>query len=174
MHKKQIIMYIKFYWIQGPHEPANTDRYCQKIEHVIKMEDEEYSDSQFEQTIGVVRMYTKLIDALKEAGVYDNTTVIFTADHGWDIRLNPCLLIKPANSHGELMISHAPVSMITDYMPTLKYFITGRKDYGNTIYELEENVDRERLFIYMILIQIELIIRELNVIMIQVRSSKQN
>ncbi len=136
----------QFYWIQGPHEPANTDRYCQKIEHVIKMEDEEYSDSQFEQTIGVVRMYTKLIDALKEAGVYDNTTVIFTADHGWNIRPNPCLLIKPANSHGELVISSAPVSMITDYMSTLKYFITGKKDYGDTIYELEEDMDRERVF----------------------------
>ena len=135
----------QFYWIQGPHEPANTDRYCQKIEHVIKMEDEEYSDSQFEQTIGVVRMYTKLIDALKEAGVYDNTTVIFTADHGWDIRPNPCLLIKPYNSHGKLNISNAPVSMITDYLPTLKYFITGKKDQNTTIYDLKEKIDRERL-----------------------------
>lgn len=113
------------------------------------MEDENYLESQFEQTIGVVKMYTKLITALKEAGVYDNTTIIFTADHGWDIRANPCLLIKPFNSNGKLNISNAPVSMIADYLPTLEYFITGRKDYGNTIYELQEEMDRDRLlYIY--------------------------
>lgn len=139
----------QFFWIQGPHPPTNTDRYCQKIEHIINMEDENYLESQFEQTIGVVKMYTKLITALKEAGVYDNTTIIFTADHGWDIRANPCLLIKPFNSNGKLNISNAPVSMIADYLPTLEYFITGRKDYGNTIYELQEEMDRDRLlYIY--------------------------
>ena len=126
----------QFYWIQGPHEPANTDRYCRKVDRVIAMEDETYANSQFEQTIGVVRMYTALICALKEADVYDNTTIIFTADHGWDIRPNPCLLVKPANSHGELIVSDVPVSMIEDYLPTLEYFITGEKDFGDTIYEL--------------------------------------
>lgn len=139
----------QFYWIQGPHEPANTDRYCHKLDRIIAMEDEAYADSQFEQTIGVVRMYTALIDALKEAGIYDNTTVIFTADHGWDIRPNPCLLVKPANSHGELALSDVPVSMIEDYLPTLEFFITGEKGFGNTIYELKSGMERERkIYVY--------------------------
>lgn len=139
----------QFYWIQGPHEPANTDRYCRKVDRVIAMEDETYANSQFEQTIGVVRMYTALICALKEADVYDNTTIIFTADHGWDIRPNPCLLVKPANSHGELIVSDVPVSMIEDYLPTLEYFITGEKDFGDTIYELRSGMERERkLYVY--------------------------
>lgn len=134
----------QFFWIQGPHEPANTDRYCRRIENTIQMDNPQYSESQFEQTIGVVRLFTKLIESLKDAGVYDNTTVIFTADHGWDIRPNPLLLIKPANSRGELAVSNAPVSMIEDYLPTLKYFLTG-EDNGNTIYSLEENQIRDRM-----------------------------
>lgn len=136
----------QFYWIQGPHDPANTDRYCHKVDQTILEMDEIYADNQFEQTIGVVRMYTALLSALKQANVYDNTTVIFTADHGWDIRINPCLLIKPANAHGELAVSDVPVSMIADYLPTLEYFITGEKDFGNTIYELKSEQERERIY----------------------------
>lgn len=136
----------QFFWIQGPHEPVNTDRYCKKADQIIGMGEETYADSQFEQTIGVVRMYVELIMALKQAGIYDNTTVIFTADHGWDIRPNPCLLVKPANAHGELEVSDLPVSMIEDYLPTLEYFITGEKGFGDTIYELKSGMNRERIY----------------------------
>lgn len=138
----------QFFWIQGPHEPVNTDRYCRKIDKIINMDDENYSSGQFEQSIGVVRLFSKLIESLKSAGVYDNTTIIFTADHGWDIRPNPLLLIKPQNSSGSLNVSTAPVSMIEDYLPTLKYYITGN-DTGNTIYSLQEDTVRDRtLYIY--------------------------
>lgn len=136
----------QFYWIQGPHEPATMDRYCEPLVETIKMADESYSDYQFEQTIGVVRLFTELIREMKIAGVYDNTTIIFTADHGWDNRANPLLLIKPANQRGELKISSVPVSMIEDYLPTLLYYITGNKTHGDTIYELEEGQKRTRMF----------------------------
>lgn len=135
----------QFYWIQGPHDPANTDRYCHKLDQPVRWTEDTYIDSRFEQTIGIVRMYTELIAALKKAGIYDNTTIIFTADHGLDVRLNPCLLIKPANAHGELAISDVPVSMIEDYLPTLTYFITGEKDAGDTIYELKNGMKRTRI-----------------------------
>jgi len=136
----------QFYWIQGPHEPAVMDRYCQPLSEVIQMSDNEYSNRQFEQSIGVVRIFTELITALKEAGVYDNTTIIFTADHGWDIRPNPLLLIKPMNSRGKLQISDVPVSMIENYVPTLLYLATGNKECGNTIYDLTENQEYSRPF----------------------------
>lgn len=136
----------QFYWIQGPHDPANTDRYCHKLDQPIRWTEETYTDSRFEQTIGIVRMYTELISALKQAGIYDNTTIIFTADHGLDVRPNPCLLVKPANTHGELVVSDVPVSMIEDYLPTLEYFITGKKEFGDTIYELKSGMERNRIF----------------------------
>ena len=83
------------------------------------MHDEDYSSKQFEQSIGVTRLFTKAIASLKEKGIYDNTTLIFTSDHGWDNRANPLLLVKPAHAHGDLTVSNAPVSLIEDYMPTL-------------------------------------------------------
>lgn len=136
----------QFYWIQGAHDPTNTDRYCHKLDQAIRWTDETYKDSQFEQKIGVVKMYTELIASLRQANVYDNTTIIFTADHGWNVRPNPCLLVKPANAHGELTVSDVPVSMIEDYLPTLMYFITGNKESGDTIYELECGMERNRPF----------------------------
>ena len=136
----------QFYWIQGPHEPATMDRFCSPIEQVANMADDEYEQAQFEQTIGVVRIFTQIISALKSAGVYDNTTIIFTADHGWDLRRNPLFLVKTKNATGEMEISDAPISMIEDYLPTMLYYITGEKKYGKTIYDYEEEMHRERPF----------------------------
>jgi len=136
----------QFYWIKGPHEPVTMDRYCEPLDKNVEMSDSNFSDSQFEQSIGVVRIFTELIASIKEAGVYDNTTIIFTADHGWDIRPNPLLLVKPAGVRGDFKISNAPVSMIEDYMPTLLYFVTENKDHGDTIYELGEEQKRSRPF----------------------------
>lgn len=138
----------QFYWIHGPHEPANTDRYCHKVDNIVEKSNPLYVESQFEQTIGVVRLFTKIIEEMKKAGVYDNTTIIFTADHGWDIRPNPLFIVKPENAHGKLNISEAPLSMIEDYLPTLEYFITG-ENRADTIYGVPEGAERSRkLYVY--------------------------
>lgn len=136
----------QFFWIQGPHEPVVMDRYCNPLDDSIKMSDESYIDGQFEQAVGVVRIYTELVNELKEKGLYDNTTIVLTADHGWDMRQNPLLLVKPAGARGEMKVSRAPVSMIEDYMPTMLYFVTGTKEYGNTIFDLDEYENRNRPF----------------------------
>lgn len=136
----------QFFWIQGPHEPVVIDRYCNPLKSSIQLADESYATGQFEQTIGVVRIFTELINSLKEKGIYDNTTIVFTADHGWDIRQNPLLLIKPAGAQGDLEVSNAPISMIEDYLPTLLCFVTGSKEHGDTVYDIDEAEIRERKF----------------------------
>lgn len=136
----------QFFWIQGPHEPVVMDRYCQPLERHVQMSDERYSEMQFEQTIGVVRLFTDIITELKDKNVYDNTTIIFTADHGWDLRPNPLLLIKMENTRGNLEVSTVPVSMIEDYMPTVLSIIDENGDYGNTIFDLTEDIQRSRPF----------------------------
>ena len=134
---------FQFFWIAGAHEPAYHDRYLNRLDNEAKKGDHKILRK--EQIIGVVRLFTEIITALKDAGVYDNTTIIFTADHGWDIRPNPLLLIKKENSHGPLYVSEAPISMIEDWKGTLLYFITGEKR-GNTVYDVPENIERNRPF----------------------------
>ena len=135
----------QFFWIQGPHPPAKMDRYCQPLDTLIMTQSDDFTDSQFEQTIGVVRLFTNLISSLKNAGIYDNTIIILTADHGWDNRANPLLMIKPMNAHGDLQVSNAPVSLIEDYLPTLLYFISDESD-EKTVYDLTEDQARSRPF----------------------------
>jgi len=132
------------FWFIGAHYPVCINRYCQWTE-TVELGDESYNEAHFEQIIGVVRIFTELIKQLKENDIYDNTTIIITADHGFHVVQNPLLLIKPFNEHGELKVSEVPVSMVFDYIPTLKYFISGDK-VESTIYELEEGQERIRPF----------------------------
>ncbi len=138
----------QFFWIQGPHEPANTDRFCRKAPITVAMDEDDYSKKQFEQTIGVVRLFATINNQLKKNDCYDNTTIIYLADHGWDVRPNPLLLIKPRDSHGQINVSDAPVSMIEDYLNTLEYLITEKKvPNESTVFDIAENQDRQRPFL---------------------------
>ena len=136
----------QFMWIQGPPEPVVMDRYCSPLDAAIPMDSPAYSDAQYEQAVGVVRIFTSFINELKEKNLYDNTTIIFAADHGWNRRQNPLLLIKEAGKSGNLQTSYAPISMIEDYLPTMMYLITGEKEYGATIFDITETATRERPF----------------------------
>lgn len=136
----------QFIWIQGPHSPVVMDRYCSPLDAAIPMDSPAYSDAQYEQAVGVVRIFTSFIDGLKEKNLYDNTTIIFAADHGWNTRQNPLLLIKEAGKSGNLQTSYAPISMIEDYLPTMMYLATGEKEYGATIFDITETATRERPF----------------------------
>lgn len=132
------------YWIDGQSESVVMDRDCAPLDTPVQETDAGYTAAQYEQAVGVVNLMGEFIAELKGKGLYDNTTIIFTADHGWSVQANPLLVVKPANSAGALHISEAPISMIEDYLPTLMYHITGNKDYGKTVYDIHENDFRER------------------------------
>ena len=70
-----------------------------------------------------ILLMQQYIEKLKELGVYDNTLVIFTADHGYGPQYNferssVVLLVKGFDSRGELIVSEKPVAT-TDIMTTI-------------------------------------------------------
>lgn len=98
------------------------------------------------------------LDKMREMGVYENSTVIITTDHGYsgggglDMPHGtavPILFVKPAGeADGELQISDAPVSH-TELIPTiLDGFSIDYQDYGRTFYDILEDEDRERFYYY--------------------------
>lgn len=99
---------------------------------------------------GVVKILLEYMDGMKEAGVYDNSSIIIMADHGyyWDGTLtNPVLLVKPKNASGTLQTSDAPVSHHDFHASILA--LAGLNDdgkYGESYADLEESTDRERFF----------------------------
>ena len=98
---------FKFLYILGAHTPFD---YLAESEQV-----EDYSyESSIENTVSTFSCY---LQKLKESGVYDNSAIIFMADHGYAPeyqdgtgRQNPVFFVKGINEHHPFQISDAPVS----------------------------------------------------------------
>ncbi len=91
----------------------------------------------------------KCIENLRELGVYDNSTIILTADHGYHNLYScaPVMLIKPQGVTGErLDINSAPGVIQDDLLPTVLDCIGAEHDVsGYSLIELEENFSRIRV-----------------------------
>ena len=130
--------------LDGVHGPYSVNENCESVSESTLLETER----------GCWRYIEEYINQLKELGVYDNTTIIITADHGkhhdyYDAQ--PIFFIKNANEeHDTFIETNAPISF-SDIMPTVIYLAGGEySDLGTTIFEHYENEMRERtLYIRM-------------------------
>lgn len=90
-----------------------------------------------------------LLNQLKEAGIYDNSTIIISADHGdfMDKTDLQCIFfIKQAGeSHDELQYNNAPIS-VDDFQASILSFIgdNNYKDFGTTYFDWHEGDSRDR------------------------------
>ncbi|MGN0437564.1 MAG: sulfatase-like hydrolase/transferase [Lachnospiraceae bacterium] len=95
-----------------------------------------------------LEIVVRYMEWLKELGVYDDTTIIVTADHGIHETIDgiqSIFMIKEANKNLEhYEVSTAPIDGV-DLLPTiLQCFDKKIDDYGTTIYDFDENSKRER------------------------------
>ena len=130
--------------LQGVHGPYTVNENCQSVTEATLLETER----------GCWRYVEEYLNQLKELGVYDNSTIMITADHGMHndyYNAQPIFFIKNANeTHNEYYETNAPISF-TDIMPTVMYLAGAEyADFGTTIYEHTEDEQRERtLYIRM-------------------------
>ena len=124
---------FKFIHINGAHQPFDENSelkpivngtYKQKIEATLKV-------------------FDAYIKRLKENGVYDNSVIIFMADHGFNAYtqvgyLNPTLLIKGINEHHEFKVSDKAISY-ADFTSAFKDLLD---DKNST--ELFKNINNNR------------------------------
>ena len=133
---------FKFIYLEGTHYPYRVDAYLNEIE-------DSYDDP-IATAEGCMRMVGKYIDRLKSAGLYDNTSIVITADHGvyWGADLTcPVFLVKPAHSRGQLVIDNAPVSQVDIPATVLQLAGDGNyEEYGLSAFDVPENSYRERFF----------------------------
>lgn len=87
--------------IEGAHEPFTLTANLELAEETT------YED----ECIASLKIAYKLLNALKEKKIYDNTVIMIMADHGYSNgRQNPLLLIKGKEEHHPFSFSDAMVS----------------------------------------------------------------
>lgn len=134
---------FKFIHLDAVHYPYTMNENVERVE--------ENSVSAQSCARGVLKILLEYMNEMKDAKVYDNSSIIIMADHGyyWDgVLTNPVLLVKPKNATGTLKVSDAPVSQ-HDFHASILTLAGLNEDgrYGLSYADLEENdEDRERLF----------------------------
>ncbi|WP_251158653.1 sulfatase-like hydrolase/transferase [Caniella muris] len=136
--------------MSGAHSPITLSVDGERVE--------EGTTDLVDQIRGSLKIVQAYLDELKRLGVYDDTTVIITADHGeWYLAdeifepSSPFLMIKPAQSAEAdaepLKVSHAPVSQ-RDLPATLLKIMgdEGYGEWGRAIDEIGEDEQRTRLY----------------------------
>lgn len=117
----------KWYHYIGTHLPAQWDRDCRFPRNLTHNR-----NSAAGQTRCVLGGLAGFFDALRSAGIYDQTAIVITGDHGTNVapadligtpanasltprvvgHARPALMIKPLASNAPLTLSKAPTSLI--------------------------------------------------------------
>lgn len=149
---------FRFYHMYGAHEPYLMTENCTETE----------DGQMLSQARGCMKIVYEYMNQLKALGLYDNATIIITADHGQNYTYDPLradflpdmglqttsypiLLVKNAKETRKgVSESKAPVSH-TEVIATIvnAIGIKDKESYGRTLTEIGENEERERVFTYM-------------------------
>ena len=120
--------------LQGAHYPYTINEYARLDETATRVQ----------QAKGNLFIVEEYINQMKACGVYDNSMIIITADHGDSANYSaPILFVKDRGTTGAYEENDAPVSHI-DLHPTLFSYLG--KDTGNSFFEISAEQQRERLF----------------------------
>jgi len=142
----------RFYHLDGAHAPF------------VMTQDFEYAETDMlSQAKGSMKVVYEYIHQLKKLGLYDNATIIITADHGQNTMVDdakkakeegfeptssPILLVKEKNQK-QGGISEAQVSH-REFAATVMQAIKGEDNntYGKSFKQVPETETRERVFIF--------------------------
>ena len=140
---------FRFIHLFGPHFPFSVDEEGNDV-------GTNQSD-QIAQAKGSMKVVTEYMNQLKELGLYDEATIVVTADHGiWYLvddpprePVSPIMLVKPSKTATDTrqpaQISDMPVSH-EDLHPTIIAAMGGDSaEYGTTFFEVADP-DRVRYY----------------------------
>ena len=119
------------YHLFGAHGPYFMDENAQLIETTTDL------NGQIKQIHGSMKIVRDYLQMLKDAGVYDSTTFIITADHGGEaLYQNPAVFVKrPQETHEELVIDSRKLTFGNLYATYAKSVFPGHDEYGQTLFE---------------------------------------
>lgn len=133
---------FKFIHLEGAHVPFKYD------ENLNYTKDGTYKKS----VMATLTLIDKYINVLKENDIYNNSTILIMADHGYEDgddsgmgRQNPALFIKQKNEQHDFRISSIPVSY-EDLQSVYSRLLEGKS--GDELFDYKETDSRERRYIF--------------------------
>lgn len=138
-----------FYHLQGSHDPFTMDGDGNKTTFA------NFYEGRFEQTRGNLKTIFAYIEMLKEKDLYDDTTIIITADHGYTgyyTELNHervlSLFIKPAGADPDAPMQRSQKQICQDNLRASisSYFGLTDKQGNRTIESIGEDEEMVRYF----------------------------
>ncbi len=100
---------FRFYHLKGAHTPFTLTENCKRV--AIGKGDEEH------QVLGVLSIVKEYMSQLKTLGLYDRTTVIVMADHGYvahsTAEQTPLFMVKLAGASHPFEVSDMPFSYVS-------------------------------------------------------------
>ena len=127
--------YIQMIHLRGAHAPYSSDVNGNYKEGA----------SRDENVTGYMAMVANYIAEMKRLGVYDDSTIIITADHG-DKGSNMQVVYwikQPGEHHDSIPVTAAPISH-TDFPGTLMKVIGADYPYGTSIFDWKDGDSRTR------------------------------
>jgi len=140
----------------GVHIPYTIDENGKQIS-----DGQEVTEDQ--QGLGVMKMVSEYLKQLKDLGVYDNSYIVITADHGYwfwgdgpdhvlDRPGSPIMLVKPANQgekqNDPFVYSDAPISQFDLHASIMKAITGDGSKYGTAFDETPEDASRIRYYVH--------------------------
>lgn len=118
------------YHMFGAHSPYEMNENCEDVG--------ESNTTQERQIKGVFRYITEYIDQMKAAGIYDNSTIIITSDHGdYGLCECPTVLVKMAGADNEKIVINSDAVTFKNLYATYADASVGKSDkYGKTLFEM--------------------------------------
>ncbi|MCD8039735.1 MAG: sulfatase-like hydrolase/transferase [Lachnospiraceae bacterium] len=149
---------FRFYHLKGAHPQFTMNENFEEVEGD--------GGTQLSQSKGSLKIVYQYIDEMKKLGVYDNATIIITADHGqntnvmkesaldtdYDMTSTPILFVKlPNEQHDDGPAKSSAQVSHTDFAATVINAVGGNPaEYGRTFAEIDEDEVRDRVFTYVV------------------------
>lgn len=144
-----------FIYMKGCHSPFTLDENCQTSEN----------SNSVKQTKGAFKVIFEYINEMKRLGIYDNSTIIISGDHGipysddisieefpeqdfTDKGITTSILIKPKNADNAKLKTSTAQASVENIIPFIvkDTGIKTNNDYGISITDIDENENRERIY----------------------------
>lgn len=110
--------------LNGCHNPVKIDEAFRQKEYGEETPEHERMIVGAKASLNLLRQY---LDALKKAGTYDDTTVIMTADHGFNMRFYPVFVVKEARrGRTGFAVDSSPLSLLEDYEDIVVQLTSGK------------------------------------------------